>query len=229
MDTLSLLAQRQSLRIYNGQEVSVEVREQVLKAAVGAPTAGGLTLYSMIEIDDQELKEKLVVTCDNQPFIAKAPWVVMFVADYQRLYDAWIDEGKQPSRKPGVGDLMLACCDALIAAQTAVVAAEALGLGSCYIGDIIENAEEHQKLLGLPQYVFPITMLCFGYKPEGFKRDMVERIPLEFLCHKNGYTRKVLPKEGRSLQVTKRSLEKFEADFSVEMTRSVGVWLENWK
>jgi nitroreductase len=52
-----------------------------------APTAGNLMLYSIIEVEDQALKERLALTCDNQPFIAKAPWVLIFVADYQK----WID------------------------------------------------------------------------------------------------------------------------------------------
>ncbi len=68
-----------------------------------------------------------------------------------------------PMRKPEEGDLFLACCDALIAAQTAVIAAESLGLGSCYIGDIMENYEVHRDLFKLPKYVFPICLVCFGY------------------------------------------------------------------
>ncbi|MEI3352425.1 MAG: nitroreductase family protein [Collinsella sp.] len=59
--------------------------------------------------------------------------------------------GKAPRRAPGLGDFAIAAQDAVIAAQNAVVAAaEALGLGSCYIGDIIKNAEEVAALLDLP-------------------------------------------------------------------------------
>ncbi|MEX1329519.1 MAG: nitroreductase family protein [Desulfobacterales bacterium] len=58
--------------------------------------------------------------------------------------------------------LLLVCCDALIAAQTAVIAAESLGVGSCYIGEIMENYEEHKELFGLPKYVFLISLICFG-------------------------------------------------------------------
>lgn len=50
----------------------------------------------------------------------------------------------------------------MIAAQNAVVAAEALGLGSCYIGDIVENAEEVAELLDLPPYTIPLSMLIIG-------------------------------------------------------------------
>ena len=93
--------------------------------------------------------------------IAKAPWALIFVVDYAK----WIDlfehvgcfepefverTGKAPRPAPGLGDFAIAAQDAVIAAQNAVVAAEALGLGSCYIGDIVENAEEVAALLDLP-------------------------------------------------------------------------------
>jgi hypothetical protein len=45
-------------------------------------------------------------------------------------------QGK-PMRRPEEGDLFLAYCDALIAAQNAVIAAESFGIGLCYIGDIL--------------------------------------------------------------------------------------------
>ena len=125
-------------------------------------------LYSIIEIEDQALKDRLAVTCDDQPFIARAPWVLVFVADFQKWMDLFAacgcDElpGVPHGVTPGLGDLLMACNDAVIAAQNAVVAAESLGIGSCYIGDIMELGEEHAELLQLPRYTFPAAMLCFG-------------------------------------------------------------------
>ena len=111
-----------------------------------APTAGNLMLYSVIEVADPALKARLAETCDHQPFIARAPLVLVFVADLQKWVDRFAAagcerlEGLPPKSEPGMGDFVLACCDALIAAQNAVVAAESLGIGSCYIGDIVERA-----------------------------------------------------------------------------------------
>lgn len=229
MDTLTLLDKRQSLRAYADRPVSPETRRAVLEAAISAPTAGALMLYAIIEIEDAALKEALSHTCDEQPFIAKAPWVVLFAADYQRLYDGWLALGKTPKRKPGVGDLLLACDDALIAAQTAVVAAEALGLGSCYIGDIMENAEKHAELLCLPDYVFPAALLCFGYPPEGYSRKKVPRLPPEAVVHTNTYNSKPFAGGDYARDMAEKALKKFEADFSVEMTRSVEQWLKKWR
>ena len=93
-------------------------------------------------------------------------------------------------RKPEEGDLFLACCDALIAAQTAVIAAESLGLGSCYIGDIMENYEVHRELFDLPKYVFPICLLCFGYPtPQQIEREQTPRFQEKFILFENHYHR----------------------------------------
>src|SRR5450756_950349 len=161
--TIDLMNARSSTRAYDPTPLSDEEKQAILHTAMRAPTAGNLMLYSIIEIEDQALKDRLAVTCDHQPFIAKAPWVLVFVADYQKWIDLFaisgVDEldGVAHRGAPGPGDLLLACCDALIAAQNAVIAAESLGIGSCYIGDVLEQAEEHTELLGLPNHCLLYT------------------------------------------------------------------------
>ena len=156
----------------------------------------------------------------------------------------------EPLRKPQEGDLFLACCDALIAAQTAVVAAESLGIGSCYIGDIMENYEIHRELFGLPQYVFPICLLCFGYPTQGqMQRPMTLALRPEVHCLSRiatgGWigpisTRCIGTSRSGSLKNPDRPdgitnvgqanyVRKFAADFSKEMTRSVQAILRNWE
>ena len=173
-----------------------EVRAEILKATLRAPTAGNLMLYSNLEITDQSIKDPLAITCDNQPFIARAPLVWIFLADYQRWYDYFLSSGVEelcarkqiPMQKPEEGDLFLACCDALIAAQNAVIAAESFGIGSCYIGDIMEQYETHKVMLNLPQYVFPICMLVFGYPTQQqLDRPYTPRFDEKFIFFENQY------------------------------------------
>ena len=143
-DIIRLLDERCSTRAYDPAPPTDEEKRAILHAAMRAPTAGNLMLYSILEIEDQALKDRLAVTCDDQPFIARAPWVLLFVADFQKWMDLFAargcDElpGVPHGVTPGAGDLVMACNDALIAAQNAVVAAESLGIGSCYIGDVME-------------------------------------------------------------------------------------------
>ena len=161
-EVLKQIKNRKSMRVFEEQAIPDEIKREILNAAFEAPTAGAMQLYSILDITDEELKKKLSIACDNQPFIAKAPMVLVFLADYQRWYDSYCIADCNP-RKPGEGDILLACADAMIAAQNTVIAAESLGVGSCYIGDIIENCETVRELLGLTDYVLPIAMLVYGY------------------------------------------------------------------
>ncbi len=83
---------------------------------------------------------------------------------------------------------MLAVTDTAIAAQNAVTAAWSLGIGSCYIGDVMENCEKQRRLLKLPQYVFPAVMAVFGYPTQQqIDRQKPSRVEMRHIVHENGY------------------------------------------
>ena len=109
--TIQELINRKSVRVFTGEPISQEKKELILTAATQAPTAGNQQLYTIIDVTDKKLKEKLAVSCDNQPFIAEADMVLVFVADCRKWYEGFKDVGATP-RNPGVGDLMLAATDA---------------------------------------------------------------------------------------------------------------------
>jgi nitroreductase len=248
--TIELMNARFSTRAYDPAPLSDDEKQAILHTAMRAPTAGNLMLYSIIEIREQALKDRLAVTCDDQPFIAKAPWVLVFVADYQKWIDlfamAGVDQlpGVRHRGAPGPGDLLLACCDAVIAAQNAVIAAESLGIGSCYIGDVLEQAEEHIELLGLPNHTLPVAMLCFGRPAK--RRRLASRYE-KHVVHTDRYRRL----SGEELREASDDLaqhhaprgfregienvgqdvyaRKYAADFSHELNRSAAVWLERWQ
>ena len=148
-ETIAQLRARRSVRAYTDEPVSAADERAILEAACQAPTAGNQQLYSIIVVRDQSEKDELAITCDSQPFIASAPLVLAFCADVRRWHRAFLAAGAD-AREPGVGDLMLAVEDTMIAAQNAVTAAESLGLGSCYIGDILERREDQARILRVP-------------------------------------------------------------------------------
>ena len=235
------LKSRKSVRAFEDRQIPEDIRQEILRCAAQAPTAGNQQLYTILDITDQALKEKLAVTCDNQPFIAKAPLVLIFCADAQKWHDAYIEAGCGP-RAPGAGDLMLAVCDAAIAAQNAVTAAESFGIGSCYIGDIMEQCETHRELLGLPAYVFPALMLVFGYPTaqQQMSREKPERFAMKHIVHENTYRRMDGPelREMMSQRAGSRGYDewvrafcerKYNSDFFREMGRSVAEYLEEFK
>jgi nitroreductase len=255
--TIEALMKRRSIRSYDNRPIETEVKDQILAAAMRAPTAGALMLYSIIEVNNQETKEALAKTCDNQPFIARAPWVLLLVADYQRWHDYFLacdvekfcKAGSLNMRLPAEGDLMLAVCDAVIAAQTAVIAAESLGVGSCYIGDIMENWEAHQAMFDLPRYTFPICMLCLGYPDHKKEKNdwQTPRYDRKFIVFQEKYRRFTAPEfdqmyksetarrfQGRAhidgaVNVGQQVYRgKFASEFAAEMNRSVKAILRNW-
>jgi FMN reductase (NADPH)/FMN reductase [NAD(P)H] len=254
--TLQIIQQRRSTRQYDPTPLNQAEKDAILGAAMRAPTAGAQMLYSIIEVEDQEIKDKLVDTCDHQPFIATAPYLLLFLADYQRWMDLFDAAGCEEralelgiqTRRPSEGDLMLAMMDAIIAAQTAVIAAESMGIGSCYIGDILENWELHQEMFALPRYTFPAALLCFGRPGGPPQGKQVPRFDRKFIVHQNTY-RHFTPEElnemflpfgrqsfaahdfanGGKNVIQNVYIRKFSAAFSVEMNRSVQAMLKKWQ
>ena len=241
-EVLRQIKARKSVRIFEKKSLPEEIKKEIIQAAFEAPTAGCMMLYTILDITDKELKKKLAVTCDNQLFIAEAPMVLIFLADYQRWYDTFTYENCSP-RKPGKGDIILAAADAAAAAQNTVTAAESLGLGSCYIGDILENCENVREMLNLPEYVFPAAMLIYGYPTEKQKqRKKPVRFDKDYIVFQNKYKKlsrqehldmhnKRNIKSGKTNPETIQALcsRKYMSDFSIEMNRSASQYLKNFR
>ncbi|MBE6886707.1 MAG: nitroreductase [Ruminococcaceae bacterium] len=238
--TLSQLFCRKSVRVFEDTPIGPEERELILRAAAQAPTAGNQQLYTILDITDPELKKALAKSCDDQPFIQTAKLVLIFCADCQKWFDAFSAAGCQP-RRPGAGDLLLAVDDALIAAQNAVTAAESLGIGSCYIGDIMEQCEFHRELLSLPEFVFPAAMVVFGYPTrQQQERTKPRRAAMEHIVHQNHYRRMDSAELEQMLSdrigereyadwIAAFCTRKYNSDFAREMSRSVEVYLEAFR
>src|SRR5690554_484685 len=129
--TIDLLMNRRTHRSFKKEPIRAEHRELMQKATLRAPTAGNMMFYSVIEVTDQQKLDKLALLCDNQGMIATAPLVWLFLSDVRKWVNYYKESGSVekgesqniPWRAPGAGDLLLAMSDALIAAQTAVIAA----------------------------------------------------------------------------------------------------------
>lgn len=232
-EIIDSIKNRKSLRVFADKPIGEKEKSAIIDAALQAPTAGNMTLYTIIDVTDQSLKDTLALTCDDQPFIAKAPLVLVFCADYYRWYQVFKRQVSEV-RKPSYGDLFLCNADALIAAQNSVVAAESMGIGSCYIGDITENFEKHRELFDLPQYVVPACMVCFGYPAESqLQRKKPPRFKAEDIVFENTYNkakadnmeamlceRQSISQEEIGEYIRKFCNRKHNSDFSIEMSRS---------
>ena len=240
-NTIKELYNRKSVRVFTDELITEEERNIILNAALQAPSAGNMEMYSIIDVQDQQLKDQLAVLCDHQPFIATAKLVLIFLADYQKWYDifnTYVGECDDLEES----DLFLAMNDTLIAAQNSVVAAESMGIGSCYIGDILENFEKIQELLNLPQYAVPCTMIVFG-RPTDQQKERIKptRFDVNDMVYVNRYQPKTTEqtismfekqtgKTGEKLEkhIQAFAKRKFNTDFRHEMNRSCRAILKHW-
>ena len=241
-EIIQSLFNRKSIRKFDIQSIKAEEKSLILQAALQAPTAGNQNLYTILDITDPVLKQALSEYCDNQTFIAKAPLALVFLADCRRWLDSYQYAG-QEARLPEEGDLFLAIADAVIAAQNTVVAAEALGIGSCYIGDILEEEEKVRKALNLDDYVFPAAFVVYGYPAKGQKeRQKPSRPPVSCIVQENKY-RRLNENEHINMFLAKGSIKsetdfkeyikafcerKYMSDFAAEMNRSAKRYLRGF-
>ena len=248
-----VILKRRSYRTFASRPVEKEVEDKLLTMTLRAPSGGNMQLWSMIRVTDPEKKALLARTCDNQAFIAKAPLVYFFLSDTHK----WIEYFKgskcdekfgKPIRNPGIGDFHLGMQDAMAAAQTCVLAAESLGLRSCYIGDIIENYETVKEAFHLPTFAAPACLLVIGYPKEEIKAPLLPRpdndafyftdeypeITYEMMekMYKNqeDFSRenKTLPLDNTGTYGDRYFNKKYTSDFMAEMNRSTKIFLSPW-
>lgn len=195
---LACIENRSSLRTFDSRNIEAEALDAILHAAMRAPSAANLQLYSILVIKEPGTKAILAETCNHQPWIAKAPVLLVFCADYQRLTDFYgysqvpqaCSENGIPFLKPQEQNLLLAECDAMLAAQNAVLAAESLGIGSCYVGHVMDHFERHKELFQLPDYVFPVTLIAMGYPRSERKTGAVSpRFSAQYVVFQEKYHR----------------------------------------
>lgn len=109
---------RKSVRVFEDREIAEADRRRILEGLLRAATAGNRRCITIIDVKEQKLKDRLAVTCDNQPFIATAPLVLVYCADYRRWYQAFCQVEEVGSASPPTAISCWAAEDTIIAAQT---------------------------------------------------------------------------------------------------------------
>ena len=95
--------------------------------------------------------------------MARAPHLWIFVVDLYRNYQIAKENNQENNQMIGFDKFLQGYNDAMIAAQNVTVAAESLGLGVNYFGNIHNDTAKVIELLGLPELTFPAVGLGFGY------------------------------------------------------------------
>ncbi|MEG2289419.1 MAG: nitroreductase family protein [Clostridium sp.] len=174
-EVIKSLKNHRSIRTFDKKKIDQEILNEILEAGVRAANAGNLQGYALVVIDDPDKLKALGVY--------NVPLVIIALADAYRT-QKWLttfEENEIPVNT--AHGFFMNNWDALICLQNIVVAAESLGLGTYYNGDV--TSMDVKKIIDNPEYTFPSGMLCLGYpKHEG---KLLDRLPLKAVVHYNSY------------------------------------------
>ncbi len=185
MDLYTMLMKRRSVRNFKDQPIPQEVIEQLLDAANNAPSGGNIQPLSIILLQDAENRAKLAEMVGNQPWVRNAPLSMLFCLDYNRIKRWAVLNGTEFKGEQALSHFLIAYADLMCAAQSVVLMAESLGLGSVYVGTIqscMDTAREH---FSLSEFVLPLMILTLGY-PKSIPHN-IPKLEREVIVHHEHY------------------------------------------
>ncbi|MBO4486922.1 MAG: nitroreductase family protein [Bacteroidaceae bacterium] len=178
------ITKRRSIRKYSDREVSNQLLHSLLQRAEQTQTMGNLQLYSVIVTRSDEKKKELAPAHFCQPMVEGARVVLTFCADYNRCTE-WCLNRKAHPGYDNLLSFLNAATDALLYCQTFCHLAEEAGLGLCFLGTTIYNAQQIIDTLQLPKLVMPVATITLGWPDE--EAPVSDRLPLQAIIHEETY------------------------------------------
>lgn len=177
---------RTSVRRYEREEIPREAMDTIYAAIRNSPTSYNGQQFSVIDITNQDIKLKLY-EITNQKQIKTCNHFMMFCADYNKIHKLAEYKGIDvPAFNETLDCVMIGIIDASIAMQSAVIAAQACGLGSCCVGYArTANPSLIAEVLQLPKGVFAVCGLAIGVPRE--HPDLKPKMPEALVIHKDHY------------------------------------------
>jgi len=176
--TLSVIANRRSIRLFSDTPVPDEVVEVLIDAGQRAPCV--FQSYTVIRITDQNMRSRIREMADDDPALSAPVWLLLCLdlRRTRRLFDL-INERNvlRTDRHPIETVEMLT--ELAMFAENVIIASEAMGLGSVLLDWPLRDPEGFSKALGLPEGVIPLYILCIGQPRENpplrprFPRELV--------------------------------------------------------
>lgn len=159
---LETLLSRRSVRAYLADPVREKDIAYAVAAAQSAATSSNLQLWNVITVTDPDRKSRLAELSNGQKHIHDAPLLLVWLADVARLRQVAAFEDHPHEGIDYTEIFLTAALDAALAAQSALIAFESMGYGTCYIGSIRSYPLEVAKELDLPPGVFPVFGMTIG-------------------------------------------------------------------
>ncbi|MGE0418152.1 MAG: NADPH-dependent oxidoreductase [Acetobacteraceae bacterium] len=161
--------------------------ELLVASAQSASTSSNLQVWSVVAVEDPERKSRLADLAGKQQFIRDAPLLLVWLADLNRLDSIAADRQTQVEGTHYLEAFILGVVDAALAAQSAVIAAESMGLGTVYIGAMRNLPEQVAAELNLPPHVFAVFGMSVGYPDPTKETGIKPRLPQDVVLHREQY------------------------------------------
>ncbi|WP_308618479.1 nitroreductase family protein [uncultured Enterococcus sp.] len=185
-EVIALLQNHRTYRDFDeSYELTKEELQTILDTSRQAPSWMNGQAYSIIVVKDKTLREKLVAINPNNPHMLHSSVFLLFVADLKRTQIVATKEQVDYHINDSLNPLIIATTDASLALQNAVIAVEALGLGSVIVGSVRNQITAVSELFNLPDYVFPLAGLSIG-KP-AVEMQIKPRLPEQAVVHYDTY------------------------------------------
>jgi nitroreductase len=184
MDVVDLLRSHRSIRKFTEDPIDDKMVESIITAGLSAATSSNLQGTTVIRVRNEATRAAIAKVAGGQAHVESAGAFHVWCADLHRSAVACELAGGEFSA--GMTEhFMIATVDCALAAQNAVVAAESLGLGICYIGGIRNDPQQVADLLELPDDVYPLFGMCLGWPNQD--PDLKPRLPLSVTLKEETY------------------------------------------
>jgi nitroreductase len=226
----ALMAQmlsHRTVRAYLDTPVPESAIELMMAAAQSAATSSNLQTWSVVAVQDPDRKARLADCAGSQAHIREAPLLLIWLADLSRLDRTAQRIGSPSDANRFMEMFLVAAIDATLAAQNAVLAAEALGLGTSYIGAMRNRPEQVAAELGLPSNVFAVFGLTVGSPDPKRPTSIKPRLPQSLILSRETYTAppqveaQVVEDYDALMQAFQRSQSMKEVPWSVQSSQRV--------
>lgn len=181
------LLHHRSVRKYLDAPVTDAQLEQIVSAAQRSSTSSSLQAVSVIAIRDQDRKLRISEAIGGRSYVEEAPVFLVWVADFARNAEVIRAGGVEPESFGLIENTLMGSLDVGIMAQSALLAAESLGLGGVFVGSIRNNPEAVSAELQLPRYAFPVVGMSIGVPDPSEGTGLKPRLPLSAVLHQETY------------------------------------------
>ena len=184
--TIDTLLAHRSIRAFAPDPVPPEHLKDAIHAGQMASTSSAVQACCAIQINDPDTRAQIAELAGNQPYVASAPAFLLFCGDSRRHRLAC--EAAGHGYEARLEAFLIAAIDTSLFAQNTAAALESMGYGICYIGGIRNDLPRLDRLLDIPEGVYPFFGMCIGKPDPGRRTSTRPRLPMDGVLMQDRYS-----------------------------------------